>query len=320
MRRLLTVASISLASLAVLVSPAKAEYPDRPVKMMIGFAPGGGADLLARWYATKLQEVSKGTFIVENKPGASGNLAADAVAKAKPDGYTILFASSVSAGNPYVYKDLPFDVNKDLFPITSYAETPFVLVVGGQSPVNTVAELTESLKAKPGKGKYGWATTVTLSTAVIYASTAGLDVTPVGYKITANAISDVTGGLLDFGFADIIFSSGQAKQNRVKILGVTSATRAAGLPDIPSLVDLGYGTGDITPVWGVWGPAGVPKEVVDKLTKWVNEITAMPATREFLVSQGATPMPGAPDAYKKKIEESAKSWAKVTSIAKIEPQ
>ncbi len=318
-KSVLSIVGAGLA-LAIAAGPALAEYPEKPVRIMLGFAAGGGADLLARWYADKLQLVSGGTFIVENKVGASGNLAADATAKARPDGYTILFTSSVAAGNPYVYKNLPFDVLKDLVPIMSFAETPFVLTVAPTNPAKSVAELTAFLKGKNGKGTYGWATTVTLANATIYTSKAGIDVTPVGYKVTGNAVSDVTAGQIDFAFADTIFASGQARQGRVKLLAVTSETRTLGMPEIPSMPELGFATGGTTPLWGVWAPTGAPQEILDKLSKWVNEITAMPATREFLISQGANPAPGTPGSFKRKIDEAAKSWEEVTKLAKIEPQ
>src|ERR1017187_2620978 len=166
--------SATAATLALATVGAQAEYPDRPVRIELGFPAGGGADVLARWYADKLQQASGGTFIVENKVGASGNLSMDAVAKAKPDGYTILFASTVTtAGNAHVYKNLPFDVTRDIVPVTYFCETPWVLTVAPNSPVRSVKDLTTLIKGKNGKTTYGWATTSALATTAIYLSTIG---------------------------------------------------------------------------------------------------------------------------------------------------
>jgi tripartite-type tricarboxylate transporter receptor subunit TctC len=312
---------LAATALSLVAAPARAEYPDKPVKIELGFPAGGGADIVARWYAAKLQDKAGVTFIVENKVGASGNISLDATAKAKPDGYTILLASTVTtAGNTYVFKNLPLDVRKDLVPIVSFCETPFVLAVSPQSPINSIKELTAYLKSKNGKGTQGWATTIALASTVIYTTTAGVEVTPVGYKATANAITDVTAGQIDFAFSDIVFATGQAKQGRIKLLAVTSDERAPGLPDLPTMKESGVPLGDITPLWGFWVPTGTPKDVTDKLTKWITEINGTKETQEFLVAQGATPALYGQAAYQQKFEIAMKAWEKATSLTKIEPQ
>jgi tripartite-type tricarboxylate transporter receptor subunit TctC len=297
-----------------------ADYPERPVKALVGFAAGGGADQLARHYADKLAQLSKGTFVVENKVGVSGNLAVYVTAKSPADGYTLIFNSTASAAVPYVYKDLNFDLQKDVVPIASYGETPFVLVVAPDSPAKNVAELTELLKAKKGKATYGWSSTLALASAVIYTSAAGVEASAVGHKVMANMVSDISAGQLDFGFADTMFAIGQARQGRVKILAITSQGRSEILPDVPSMTELGYQTGGITPLWGLWAPAGTPAPIVEKLGAWMSEISAMPSTREFLKSLGinivVTDMAG----YKAKVDAALKGWGQVTSMAKIEPQ
>ncbi len=163
-------AFVAVAVGLVIASPrAGAEYPDRVVRIELGFPAGGGADILARWYADKLQQLSGGHFIVENKVGASGNLALQATATAKPDGSTLLFASTVTtAGNTTVFKDMPLDVRKDLVPVVGFAETPFVLCVAPDSPINSIADLTAFIKSKNGKATYGSATTSALASTALY--------------------------------------------------------------------------------------------------------------------------------------------------------
>jgi len=303
-------------------SAAYAEYPDRPVKVVLGLAAGGGADVLTRWYVDKLRQVSGGTFVIENKVGASGNIAAETVARAKPDGYTLMFAASASmGGNRFIYKNLPFDSVKDFDPITTFCELGFALLVNPEkTPVNSVAELTALLKQKNGKATYGWSVTSGLAASVLYTSVEDIAVVPVAYKTTAAAVSDLAAGQVDFVFADIMFATAQQKQGRVKILATSANRRAAMAPDVPTMEEAGVKAPDQTPWWAVWGPHGLPPEVISKLTKWVNQITEMPETKEFLTSQGADPLPGSPEKTKEMLQRSIATWAKVVELARIEPQ
>ena len=311
-----------LAAILVVAPAARAEYPERPVKVVLGLAAGGGADVLTRWYVDKLRQVSGGTYVIENKVGASGNIAADAVAKAKPDGYTLMFAASASmGGNRFIYKNLPFDSVKDFDPITTFCQLGFALLVNPEkTPVNSVAELTALLKQKNGKATYGWAVTSGLAASVLYTSVEEIPVVPVAYKTTAAAVSDLAAGQVDFVFADIMFATAQQKQGRVKILATSANRRAAMVPDVPTMEEAGVEAPDQTPWWAVWGPHGLPPEVISKLTKWVNQITEMPDTKEFLTSQGADPLPGSPEKTKEMLQRSIATWAKVVGLAKIEPQ
>jgi tripartite-type tricarboxylate transporter receptor subunit TctC len=320
-------ARLAAASFALLAatsaqaqSPA-AQYPDHPVKVLLGLAAGGGADIMTRWYVDKLREVSGGTYFVENKVGASGNIAADALAKSKPDGYTLMFAASASqGGNRYLYKNLPFDTVRDIEPITTFAQLGFVLLVNSSTPVSTVDELTKYLKAKNGKATYGWAVTSAIASSVLYVTAAEIPAVQVGYKTTGAAVSDLMAGQIDFAFVDIVYASGLAKQGRVKMIANSADRRASSAPDIPTMAESGLKDATQTPWWAVWGPRGMPPEVVAKLAKWINQITAMPETREFFITQGADPLPGTPEGTEKKLLEAMKTWERVVSLAKIEPQ
>ena len=309
-------------TLALAAPMAKAEYPDKPVRIQVGFPAGGGADIMARWYADKLQKASGGgTFIVENRVGASGNLSLAATAKAKPDGLTLMFASTTTtAGNASVFKSMPLDVTKDIIPVVSFAETPFVLAVAPDSPIKSVNDLTAFIKSKGGKATYGSATNAALASTAIYLKAAGAEATYVGYKATSNAVQDVTAKQIDFAFADVVFATGQAKQGRIKLLATSSDERSPGLPDVPSMKDFGAAAGDITALWGLWVPAGTPKDIIDKLAKWMNDITRSDETQKFLISQGATPVAGTQADYKKRFDAALKAWANAVKLAKIEAQ
>ena len=318
--RVATAAVIALAAVQM-VGPARAEYPDRPVKVVLGLAAGGGADIMTRWYVDKLREVSGGTFFIENKVGASGNIAADTLAKSKPDGYTLMFAASASqAGNRYLYKNLPFDTVRDIQPITTFAQLGFVLLVNAETPVKNVEELTAYLKAKNGKATYGWAVTSSIASSVLYVTAANISAVQVGYKTTAAAVSDLMAGQIDFAFVDIVYASGLAKQGKVKMIANSADRRASSVPELPTMAESGLPDATQTPWWAVWAPRGTSPEIIAKLEKWINQITAMPETREFFITQGADPLPGSPEATEKKLQESMKTWERVVSLAKIEPQ
>ena len=302
-----TVAALCLTLTATSYS-AKAEYPDRVVKIQLGFPAGGGADILARYYADRLQKLSGGNFIVENRVGASGNLALDATARAKPDGYTILLASTVTtAGNASVFKQMPLDVRKDIVSIVGFAETPFVLCVAPDSPINSVADLTAYLKSKDGKATYGSATTSALASTEIYLQKVGATATYVAYKATANAIQDVNGKQIDFAFADVVFAIGPGQEEAASRSSPMRRTHARRLSRMCRLCKelTGANTGDIVALWGIWAPAGTPKDIIDKLAKWTNEITKSDETQKFLIDQGATPWVGTPDEYRQEIRDRA---------------
>lgn len=322
MKSVLKLATLSLLLAAAAIPAQAQQYPDKPVRVQLGFPAGGGADILTRFYTDRLGKLSGGTFIVENKVGASGNIALDAAAKAKPDGATLLFASTVTtAGNTAVFKQMPLDVTKDLFPIVGFAETPFVICVAPDSPIKTVADLTALIKQKGGKATYGSATTSALASTALYLQKINAEAVYVGYKATADAVRDVTGGQIDFAFADVIFAMGQAKQNRVRIIAIASDGRSPGLPDVPSLKELnGAATGDIVALWGLWAPTGTPKAITDKLEGWVNQITKEDETQKFLISTGATPWISNQAEYKKKFDIATKAWAEAAKLAKIEAQ
>lgn len=311
-----------LAAALVLAGGARAQdaYPDKPVRIMLGFAAGSGADIPARFMVEQLRQISNGaTFLVDNRPGASGNIAVDAGAKAKPDGYTLLLASTATtAGNSALYKPVPFDVKKELVPIAALHENGFALAIHPQTPAKTVAELTKLLKAKGKKATFGWATTVGLAASVAYTTGAGLDMTPVSYKITPDAVRDLAAGQLDFVFVDTLFASGQEKQGRVRLMAVTTESAAPNLPNVPTMNSLGYRTSDTTPIWAIWAPAGTPKPILDKLGGWFMQVAASKAYADFLLNNGGKPVIGDSAFMTKKLDEAITAWNKVAEVAKID--
>lgn len=296
-------------------------YPDRPIKIIVGFPAGSGADILCRYFAEGMAKVSGATVIIENRPGATGNIGSEAAARAKPDGYTFLMAASSNmAGGPNIYKNLTWHPEKDFEPVTTFAQLGFVLTIAASSPAKSVPEFTAVMKAKGGKSTFGFGNTSGLAASSLYAHEAGFPVTSVAYKGNPQAVSDVSGGQIDYVFSDAVFAMGQEKAGKVRILAVTTPQRLSSLPEIPTMKEAGLGNATIAPWWAVFAPLKTPTEALAKVEGWINQVAKAPEATEFLVKQGAEPLPGNPAKTRAMLAESLKDWARIVSVAKIDPQ
>ena len=308
------------AMMLALPAAARAEYPDHPIKVVTGFPAGGGADILYRWYTEKIKDLSGQAVVIDNRPGAGANIASDIVSKSKPDGYTLLVGPSSSlAGNIYLYKSLTFDPVKDFTPITTFAQLGFVLTINDKkNPAKNAQEFIALMKAKGNKMTFGIPTTTSQAVAALFMAAAGLEGTQVAYKTMQAAVSDVAAEQIDFVMSDAPFALTQEKQGKVKILGVATAKRSTAFPDIPTLDEQGLKNTELPPWWAFYAPAGTPPEVVNKLSDWINQISAMPETKEYLVRQGAEPLPGTPESTRKKLADEIELWKKIITIGKFE--
>ena len=318
MSRLLTVV---LACLLAQIAHAQ-DYPAREIRSLCNFGPGSGADIIVRFYSDRLSKLSGKPVIVENKPGANGALATDALAKSKPDGYTILItpASSTIASAPYMFKSLPFDTEKDFTAVTTIASLSFVILVDAAKPVKSIDELVAYLKSKPNHGFYGTPSNTGVIAAELFKANAGLTTTYIAYKLNTQALTDLLLGQVDFLSYDATWAAGQAKGGKIRILAATAAKRSVALPDVPTLTELGYGGNDVSPWWGVVVPAGTPKPIVDKLAGWFNQITTAEDTRQFLANAAFDPFPGSPEQMQTLLKTDAVRWKRYVELAKIEPQ
>src|SRR5215831_4971672 len=307
------------AALPVLSRVARAQaYPVRPVHLIVGFAAGSAVDISARLIAQWLSEHIGQTVIVENRPGASANLATEAVVRAPPDGYTLLATGTFNAINATLYRNLPFDFIRDIAPVCGIARTAGVMVVSPSLPVETVAEFIAYAKARPGRvnlasagpgsspGLYG----------ELFKSMAGLDLTTVNYRGSAPALSDLMAGQVHV-MLDVVSSAlGLINAGKIKPLGVTTATRSPVLPDVPTIGETlpGYeGSG-----WqGIGAPKHTPAAVVDRLNQSINAALADPAFTARLTDLGIAPFPGSPADFGKFIVEYTEKWAKVIRAANI---
>jgi tripartite-type tricarboxylate transporter receptor subunit TctC len=295
-------------------------YPDRPVRVIAGYAAGGGGDQLVRYYAAQLEKRTGQKFVVENKVGANGKIATDTTLMAKPDGYTLLIHGTAAVvGNTVLMKNPSYDA-MDLQPVATLAQSAFTLTVGPQSKANTLKELVANLKAAGGKMKYGTATGVTLVASAKFLLETGTKAERVNYKGTSDAAREMLSNQIDFVFADATFAVQQAKQGRLKVLGVTTRERLATAPDVPTMAEAGVPY-EFTPKWAAWFPKGTPKDIVEKVAGLLRDIAKTDETRTFLTQSAATPLLTNSVAEATEVVKGDLAlWRKTAADAKIEPQ
>jgi tripartite-type tricarboxylate transporter receptor subunit TctC len=298
-RRLLLCRTAAASVLLALPLLAAAQtFPAGPIKLIVPFPPAGGTDVLARVVTQSIAEATKWTFVVDNRPGAGGNIGLDMVAKAKPDGTTFgLAQTSNLAINPALYAKMPYDALKDFAPVVLVASQPMVVVVGANSPHKTLAQLVAAAKAKPGgvvMASAGGGTVGHLS-GEMFAKRAGVKFLHVPYKGAGPALNDVIAGQVDVNFATPPSALNLLRGSRLKALAVTSAQRLAALPDVPTVAESGY-KDFVAEDWKAFvAPAGTPADAVQKLNAAVNAALARPETKKKLAEEGSRPLGGTPE-------------------------
>jgi tripartite-type tricarboxylate transporter receptor subunit TctC len=318
--RLAAMAAAGLLA-AISCGPASAQsYPDRPVKVIAGYPAGGGGDTLVRYYAAQLEKVTGQKYVVENRVGANGKIATDTALMAKPDGYTLLIHGTAAVvGNTFMMKDPGYDA-MDLAPVATLAESVFVLTVGPDSKSGTVKELVANLKAAGSKMKYGTATNVTLVASEKFLIETGTKAERVSYKGTVDAAREMVSNQIDFLFADATFAIAQAKQGRMKLLGVTTKERLPSAPEVPTMTEGGVPY-VFTPKWAAWFPKGTPSEIIEKTGGLLRDIAKTDETKAFLTANAATPLLTSSVAGAIEVVKGDRDlWRKVTTEARIEPQ
>jgi tripartite-type tricarboxylate transporter receptor subunit TctC len=293
-------------------------YPDKPVRIIVGFSPGGFTDVLGRLIGQKLQERLGQPFPVENKPGAAGTIAAELVAKAKPDGYTLLMGHSNSNSiAPALYPKLGYDVVKDFTPIVHVASTPFMLTVHPSVPATDVKSFIDYAKKTPprfassgqGSGQHLAAEQFMLMT--------GVKMTHIPYKGSGQAITDLLSGQVELNFESPPNTLQHIKAGKLKTLGITSAQRSPLLPDVPTIAEQGLPGYEIIQWFGVFGPPGMPKAIADKLNAEIVAIMKTPEFAEKIASQGGTVLGGSPESFAAYIRSDTGKWDKLVKAANI---
>ena len=319
----LKIAGIIAATLLSAGISAQAQlYPTREIRVVVGLPAGSGGDVVARYYADKLSQLSGKPVIVENKPGMILSLGADAVAKAPPDGYTILITSVTSshAANVFNFKKLPYDPIKDFTPVATLQKSYFILMTRANAPWVSVAALTEAMKIKGDRASYGYGAPPALASAELYKARKGLRAVGIPYKSSVASLPEMFSGEIDFQFIDSTAGTPLLQGGKVRGFAVTSAQRVPGV-DLPTMAEAaGIPEFDIAPLWGVLLPAGAPPAIVARLESWFAQISQMDATRQYLANTHAAPFPGGAKDLAAFIPKEIKKWEELARLAKIEPQ
>jgi tripartite-type tricarboxylate transporter receptor subunit TctC len=322
-RRTLLAMSTTLVAAAFSTGALAQAYPSKPIRIVVPFPPGGGTDIIAREVSQKVASATGWTFVIENKPGAGGNLGVDAVAKSAADGYTLVLGqTSNMAINPTLYTKMPYDAQKDLTPIVLVANAPLVMVTSASASYKTLGDVVSAAKAEPdglnfaspGNG------TVAHLTSELFQKAAGVKTQHVPYKGANQALTDVISGTVQLYMSSVPTLIGQIKQGKLRALAVTSAQRVRDLPDVPTINESGFPGFEAVTWFGFLAPAGTPDAVIARLNAEFNKALQQPDLRKKLSDEGADPAGGSTEQFTALIKEDGVRWGKVVrdSGTKIE--
>lgn len=323
LRRVVFKAAMTAACLYAVTAFAQDAFPSKPIRLVVPFPPGGGTDQMARVVGNKLAETLKWTVIVDNRPGAGGNIGVDLVTKAPPDGYTIVMGQTSNlAVNPTLYSKMPYDAIKDLAPITTVADAPLVLVVASSSKYKTLSDVVSAAKARPGELTFATPGNGTVAhlTGELFQRAAGIKFQHVPYKGSSQALTDLVGGTVELFMSSVPTALSQIKGGKMRALAVTSAKRSAILPDVPSINEAGFKGFDANTWFGLAAPAGTPANVIVRLNTEVNRVLKMPDVREKIRAEGGDVLGSTPEAFGTLIKDDLVRWGKVVkeSGAKVD--
>ena len=321
-------ALVALSMLAAIAAPGTApaqteQYPRKPIRIVVPYAPGGPADILARLIALRLNEAWKQPVIVDNRPGGNTIIGAELVARAQPDGYTLLVTYvGTLAINPGLYPKLPYDTLRDFAPVTMIATLPLILVVTPSLPANSVKELIALAKSQPGKLTYssGGVGQGSHLAAELFQTMTGTKMTHVPYKGNAPAVADVVGGHISMIFDGMSSSLPHVRSGRLRPLGVTTAKRSASIPELNTIEEAGVAGYDVGSWVGLLTTARTPKPIVAQLNREIVRILELPESRERLFAMGHELRAGSPDEFQEYIRSEIVKWAKVVKDSGAKPE
>jgi tripartite-type tricarboxylate transporter receptor subunit TctC len=314
--RYLAAVSVGLMALGA-TAPASAAYPEKPVRLVVGFSAGGTTDVTARILSKELTEALGEAVIVENKPGAGSNIATDYVKRAKPDGYTLLMVAVTSTINQTLYKNVSFDLNTDFEPVALAVRVPNILVVNPNVPVKSVKELIDYAKANPGKLNFassGSGTSIHMA-GELFKMLADVDVMHIPYKGSSPAVTDLLGGQVDFMFDNMPSAWPHVEAGKLRALAVTTEARAENAPDLPTMQESGFPTFDVSSWFGVIAPKGTPADVVEKLNAAIRTALKKDDVKARLADLGAVPADTTPAEFGQFIKSEVQGWASVVKAS-----
>lgn len=305
---------LALAATALSGGAFAQAWPTKPIRIVVPFPPGGGTDTIARETSQKVAAATGWTFVVDNKPGAGGNLGVDAVAKSPADGYTIVIGQTSNlAINPTLYAKMPYDSQKDLAPIVLLANAPLVMVTGVDTSLKSLGDAVNVAKAKPGTLNFASPGNGTVAhlTSVMFQKAAGIQTQHIPYKGAAQAMTDVISGTVELYMSSVPTLIGQIRNNKLRPLAVTSAKRVDDLPGVPTINESGYTGFDAVTWFGLLAPAGTPKDVIARLNVEFNKALQSPDLRKRLGDEGADAAGGTPEQFAALIKDDIPRWGKV---------
>jgi len=313
-------AFLALLLASALPAAAQDAYPTKPIRLVVPFPPAGGTDVLSRSLAQAITASSKWIIVVDNKPGAGGNIGLDATAKAPPDGYTIAMGQTANlAVNPALYASMPFDPLKDFAPIALISSQPLILVVNANSPYKTLKDLVDAAKQSPGKINMASSSNGTIGHigGELFQRRAGIKMTHVPYKGAGAAVTDLMGGNVDCFFGNSQAVGGQVTGGRLRALAVTSPQRLASFPTVPTVAELGYPGFEAATWSGLVAPAGTPPAIVARLNAEANKALASGEMKAKLAEEGSTPLGGTPQQFADFIRKEHAKWGAAVREAGI---
>ncbi|MGN8004500.1 Bug family tripartite tricarboxylate transporter substrate binding protein [Acidovorax sp. 22279] len=312
----LCAAFLGLATVAVPHGAAQAQtaYPAKAIRLIVPFPPGGGTDMIARAVAQKMADQNKWSVIVDNRPGAGGNLGVDAVAKSDPDGYTLVMGQTSNlAINPTLYKKLPYDPLKDLAPVALVSSSPIVMAVPVNSRFKTFADVVAASKGKPDALTLGYSGNGTVAhlAGELAENAAGIQLRHIPYKGAAQAMTDLMGGQIDLYMSSVPTLLGHVRNGKLKVIAITSAQRSAQLPDVPTLAESGFKGFEAVTWFGVLAPAGTPAAIVAQLNKAINQALKQPDVADKLRSEGGDILGGTSEQFAALLRTEVPRWSKI---------
>ena len=315
--------TIRLAALllAIAAAPASAQqYPSKPVRIMVPYAPGGGTDILARLFAQKLTEAWGQSVVVENRPGADGVIGSEVIVNSPPDGYSLVLVVAAHVINPFVKSRMPFDVIKDFTPVTLVAASPWVVVVNPSVAANNIRELIALARAQPGKLSFGSSEPSSRLAGEQFKVQAGVNLLHVPYKGGSQIMVDLLGGHIQVGFTSVLTVLQHYKSGKLRVLGVGSRARSPSMPDIPTVVEGGLAGYETSAWYGMLAPPGTPADVVNKIQREIARIVKLPDVNERLVQLGAVPVANTPEEFLAFAKAEYAKYGKLVKDAGMQPE
>lgn len=311
---------IPFALLAVLPGAARAEFPDRMVKIVVPYSAGGGTDIVARHLAERLTPRLRQTVLVENRPGANGIIGTDFVAKSPPDGHTYVLVVNTHLLNPILYKKMPYDTFHDLVGVTMVAQSPLVFVTQSDFPAHNAAEFARFIKAKPAKYSYGSSENMTRLVGAMFVKYQDLDMVNVAYKGGSPLMTDVIGGVTTVGVTSVLTAKQFITSGKLRALAVTGAQRTPVLPDTPTMIESGMKDFEVYTSYSLYAPAKTPKAALERMQQEVRAVVMAPDMKAILADQAATPVAQPVDEFNAQVKKDFAFWQQLAKDVNLQAE